>query len=186
MPAEKEATEESADEATAEAAASEEAETEEGEAAQGEEAAEGEAAEEAEASEPEEPQPTPEEIEQIKAERERIKLNNQRAQDEYNEKLAAGKKRVEELNARFGDWYYVIPNDVFKKVHLGRDQVIKSPEPAAGEAADKSAFGLPGGMIPGLPNIFGSSTKPADETPAEPAGEPDTAGQGDSAGEGEE
>ena len=57
-------------------------------------------------------------------------INKQR-ENQYQELLAAGRKRVDELNARFGDWYYVIPNDVFQKIHLGLAQVVtqkQSPE----------------------------------------------------------
>jgi len=45
--------------------------------------------------------------------------------DEYEEKIAKGQKTVDELNARFADWYYVISNDVYEKVHLGRDKIVK-------------------------------------------------------------
>lgn len=188
-----------AEESTTEAAETEDSSAEDEDAAE-----EGEGAEEAEGSEQgeeaaeEEPQPSRDEI---KAERARIKLNNQRAEDEYNEKVEAGQKRVEELNARFGDWYYVIPNDVFKKIHLGRDQVIKSAEPDEGETAqpDASAFGAPGAAIPGLPEIVGGQGTPAAEAPAESetaeeaasadeaesADEPDTDPTGEG-GEGEE
>lgn len=154
LPAEEETTEDATEESAEETSEDE---------ASGEQATEGEAAE------PEPPKPSREEIE---AERERIKLNNQRAQDEYNDKVEAGKKAVEELNERFGDWYYVIPNDVFKQVHLGRDQVITTPEPAegaqdaAGSDSNQSLFGNPGAMIPGLPNILSGSSG-AEQPPAE-------------------
>jgi hypothetical protein len=46
--------------------------------------------------------------------------------------------KVQELNFRFADWYYIIPDEVFKKVHLDRADLIqaKAGEPAAGEAGD--------------------------------------------------
>ncbi len=107
---------------------------------------------------------------QIEAERTRIEESNQRLQDEYQEKIEAGRKRVEELNARFGDWYYVIPNDVFKKIHLGREQVIEKKESAEeGEEETEPAapFGAPGGAIPGLPDlgIGGAEKTEAEESP---------------------
>jgi hypothetical protein len=43
----------------------------------------------------------------------------------YEEKVAAGKKTVDELNARFGDWYYVIPAESFNKLHLSRKELVK-------------------------------------------------------------
>jgi hypothetical protein len=64
----------------------------------------------------------------IKAERERVAKENKRKQDEYEEKVAAGRKHVKELNERFADWYYVISDDVYRKIHLGRDQVVKKKE----------------------------------------------------------
>ena len=77
--------------------------------------------------------------EQIQAERERIEKENQRKQDEYDRQVADGKKRVSELNARFADWYYVISNEVFQKLHLSRDELIKKKEPPAEEAKDSES-----------------------------------------------
>jgi hypothetical protein len=59
------------------------------------------------------------------AERRRIVRENKQKLDEYNEKIEAGKKRVEELNSRFSDWYYVISDDVYQKIHLDRAEIIK-------------------------------------------------------------
>lgn len=36
-----------------------------------------------------------------------------------------GKKRVEELNSRFANWYFVISDDVFRKIRLGQEQLIR-------------------------------------------------------------
>ncbi len=117
--------------------------------------------------------------EQIEAERKRIEENNKRAEEEYQEKIEAGKKRVEELNVRFGDWYYVIPNDVFKKIHLSRDEVIETTEPDADDAstaerADESLLGAPGAAIPGLPSIgpaIDDSSAATDDSATEDAAE---------------
>jgi hypothetical protein len=71
-----------------------------------------------------------------RAEIKRIKEENKRKEDEYNKKIADGEKRVKELNERFADWYYVISDGTYKKIHISRDQVIKKKtEPAkpAGE-----------------------------------------------------
>ena len=72
------------------------------------------------------------------AERARIETENKRRQDEYQQKIADGKKRVGELNARFADWYYIIADDVFRKIHLGRDEIVKKKEPPK---KDKDAKG---------------------------------------------
>ena len=99
--------------------------------------------EEAGASEPED------KIGPILAIREGIKQENERRQNEYQEKIAAGQKRVKELNERFGDWYYVIDNEVYKKIHLGSDQLIKKKEKEAAAETDSSAPAA--SSIPGLP-----------------------------------
>lgn len=65
---------------------------------------------------------------ELAAERERISKENNRKVEEYNEKVAAAEKRVRELQQRFGDWYYVISDDVYKKIHLGRADIIKERE----------------------------------------------------------
>ena len=54
--------------------------------------------------------------------------------------MEAGKKRVGELNARFADWYYVISDDVYQKIHLSRDQIVK-----------KKGAEVPAGDQPGNP-----------------------------------
>jgi hypothetical protein len=82
----------------------------------------------------------------IEAERQRIEKENKRKQDEYDEKIAAGKKHAEELNARFADWYYIISNDVYQKIHLGRDELIKKK----GQKNDKTGAAQ-GDSIPPLP-----------------------------------
>ncbi|MGA2034908.1 MAG: DUF4340 domain-containing protein [Thermoguttaceae bacterium] len=64
----------------------------------------------------------------LKAERERVEKENKRKKDEYDEKVKKGKEHVNELNARFADWYYVIADDVYKKIHLNRDLVVKKKE----------------------------------------------------------
>lgn len=56
---------------------------------------------------------------QAKAERERIEKENKSKQEDYDKKIADGKKKVEDLNARFADWYYVIDDSVYQKIHLG-------------------------------------------------------------------
>jgi hypothetical protein len=64
----------------------------------------------------------------LQAETERIKKENQRKEDEYNQKIEAGKKHVEELNHRFADWYYIISDAEYRKIHLSRGDVVKKKE----------------------------------------------------------
>lgn len=113
----------------------------------------------------------------IMAERKKIEEENQRLMDEYQSALAAGEKTVGDLNVRFGDWYFVISNDVYKQIHLGRGQVIKKKEAKADEAAaDDGTAGLP--QLPGATAIEeATESEGADEptTEAAPAGD-DAAG----------
>ena len=75
-------------------------------------------------------------------ERERIEKENQRKQEEYDEKLKKGKDRVKELNERFADWYYVISDEVYQKIHLSREDVVKKKEKEkADEKTDEGAVG---------------------------------------------
>ncbi len=90
------------------------------------------------------------ELKKIIAERKSIETENQRLLDEYQQKLDDGKKRVQELNERFGDWYYVISNDVYKKIHLGREQLINEKEK---EKTDKEENTPGGNPLSGLPNL---------------------------------
>jgi len=76
------------------------------------------------------------------AERQRIETENKRKLDEYEQKVKDGKKKVDDLNARFADWYYVISDDVYRKIHLGRDDIIKKKakeEKKDGAKKDESA-----------------------------------------------
>ncbi len=102
-----------------------------------------------------------EDLEKIIADRKRIEEANQRKLDEYKSKIDEGKEEVEELNQRFGDWYYVIANDIFQKIRLNRDDLVKAIETSDDESANATApgssnFGAPGTAIPGLPNLPGN------------------------------
>jgi hypothetical protein len=76
---------------------------------------------------------------------------------------------VAELNARFADWYYVISEDVYKKIHLGRNDIVKEASTASQEGFGVDAFrklesdglksssgsgtGTPPGLPPGFPGL---------------------------------
>ena len=115
-----------------------------------------------ESSDPSEAKDTSsEDLEKIIADRKRIEEANQRKLDEYKSKIDEGKKEVEELNDRFGDWYYVIANDIFKKIRLTRDDLVKAIDTSDDESANASSpgssnFGAPGTAIPGLPSLPGN------------------------------
>lgn len=96
--------------------------------------------------------PAEESAESIIARRKQIEQENQRKLDEYQSTIESGKKKVQELNERFGDWYYVIDNGVYKKIHLGRDELIQEKEPAEGEEGADGAESEDEGPA-GLPNL---------------------------------
>jgi hypothetical protein len=86
----------------------------------------------------------------LQAETDRVKKDNLRKQDEYNTKIEEGKKRVEELNDRFADWYYIISDAEYRKILLPRSEVIKKKEK---KEDSKDAAKLPPTMpqlIPGM------------------------------------
>ena len=84
-----------------------------------------------------------------KAKREAIEKQNTQKQDVYEEQLAEGRKKAEELNGRFADWYYVISESVFKKLRLGRKDIIQSKKDAD-KAKKAGAPKMPGGFAPDL------------------------------------
>ncbi len=148
LPAEEETPEETTEEGeTASETEASEAETPETEA--GEPASEG-----GDAESPEDAEAKAEERADIIAARKEIEQENQRRLDEHQEKIKKAKEQVAVLNERFGDWYYVISNDVFQQVHLGLDKVVMKKEEKKDDAAGAQ---VPAGGIPGLPNLpFGA------------------------------
>ena len=88
------------------------------------------------------------------AERERIEKQNRIKQDEYNDKVKAGQDRVKELNARFADWYYVVSDETYRKIHLGEDQIVKkkAPEKAADATLPANPF-PPAKSLPAAPRV---------------------------------
>lgn len=94
------------------------------------------------------------EREALVAAREAVELHNARLTDEYKNKVAAAKQRVEELNSRFGDWYYVIADETYKKIRLGRDEVINVAEKDEEKPVEDP--NAPGAPLTGLPDLSGA------------------------------
>jgi len=67
--------------------------------------------------------------------RRQVERENRRKQESFDEKVVEGKKRVEELNGRFADWYYIVSDEEFKKIHLNREAVIKAKAEPASDTA---------------------------------------------------
>jgi len=69
-----------------------------------------------------------------------------------------GQENVKDLNLRFGDWYFVVNDDVFRKIRLSKDKVVKKKEKKADAAAGAAGKNdAPPAGIPGLPSIPGAS-----------------------------
>ncbi|MEX0711454.1 MAG: DUF4340 domain-containing protein [Pirellulales bacterium] len=102
----------------------------------------GEPADAAQAVQPEDQQPAAESKQPAKpatkAQRERIEKESKRKQDDYNDQVKKGQERVKELNERFADWYYIISNDTYVKIHLSREDIVRK-KPSTKEAGDEDA-----------------------------------------------
>jgi hypothetical protein len=118
-------------------------------------------------------------LEELIKKRKEIETENQRKLDEYQDKIKKGKDREKELNDRFGDWYYVISDEVYKKIHLGRDDVIKKKE-AEKKEGDPAAPGAAGITVPDSPAAAETGDDaggtPDDATDAETKEAPDEPG----------
>lgn len=66
-------------------------------------------------------------------ERRRVEAENRRKQEQYDEQVKGAQKKVRDLNDRFADWYYVVSDKEYDKIHLGRDAMIQKKVPAADE-----------------------------------------------------
>ena len=101
-----------------------------------------------------------------------VERENRRRQDDYDAKVKAAQRRVRDLNARFADWYYIVPTKEYAKIHLNRAAVV---QPKGTDAADAgppgggSPFGAGGGAPFGPPRPRPAPTPPA---PVEPKDEP--------------
>lgn len=91
-------------------------------------------------SEPAKPANSDEQTAKIKAERERIEKENQRKLDAYKENRKKAADKVTELNGRFSEWYYVISEDVYRKLRLGKADLFKEREGTKEEGVGVDAF----------------------------------------------
>lgn len=66
----------------------------------------------------------------------------------YDDKVAAGKKKVDDLNYRLGSWYYVISGESFKTLRLARTDLVQPKTET--EAPKGPTMGLPSRGAPGV------------------------------------
>lgn len=72
----------------------------------------------------------------------RIRAANATKQKDFDDKLAKAQKRVNELNQRLADWYYVIDNKEYEKIRLDRPDFVKQKpkEDANATSGDRPAL----------------------------------------------
>ncbi|MGB7325797.1 MAG: hypothetical protein WBD31_13060 [Rubripirellula sp.] len=87
--------------------------------------------------------------ERLEAEQEKITKENQRMLDARKDQIEIAERKVRELNERFADWYYVIPEDTYSKLTIKREDLFESESEAA--AAEAPGQGGPQFNIPGFP-----------------------------------
>ena len=58
----------------------------------------------------------------------RIKSSNARKQKEYQDKVVKARQRAKELNQDLAGWYYVISDQVYKKIRLDRGTFVKNKD----------------------------------------------------------
>ncbi len=91
-----------------------------------------------------------EKMERLEAEQEKITKENQRKLDARKDRIEEAERRVRDLNARFADWYYVIPEDTYSQLRIKRDELFQSADEAALET-DAPPIGTPQFNFPGVP-----------------------------------
>lgn len=110
--------------------------------------------------------------EEIKKERERIESENKRKLEEYEEKIKKGKERVQQLNERFAEWYYVISDEVYRKIRLGRGDIVRKKAQTTSEQSSSESVGT------AAPSQSGQDESQVEQEPAKQPETQDQGGQG--------
>ena len=71
--------------------------------------------------------------------------------NELRDKYNRAKGKVSNLNFRFGDWYYIISESEYKKIRLGRADIVSETAEAQEQGYNIDAFRRleKGGLRPG-------------------------------------
>lgn len=88
-----------------------------------------------------------EKLELLEAEQEKITKANQRKLDERKDRLEDAQRRVRDLNERFADWYYVIPEDTYAMLRVSREELFGTSV----ETPQSPQTPVPQFSFPGLP-----------------------------------
>lgn len=81
-------------------------------------------------------------VDELKKEYETLRQKYDADLRAWEGKVKAGREKVEELNQRFGEWYYVISAENFSKLHPSRKELVKPKEGT--EAKGEAGAGKPG------------------------------------------
>ncbi|MBL9091827.1 MAG: hypothetical protein JNL96_11435 [Planctomycetaceae bacterium] len=81
-------------------------------------------------------------------ERKRIQSENEQNQKKYDDDVKAGREKAKQLNDQFAEWFYVVSDETFEKIHFDPQSVLEK-KPAEPAPAQPNAGGLPG--MPNLP-----------------------------------
>jgi hypothetical protein len=82
-------------------------------------------------------QPTDPVIEAARKARQAVIDANEQKRKDFEKKVADGQEKVKQLNARFADWYYVVPDSVYQKLKLKRADIVGGPSaPGATSSAE--------------------------------------------------
>jgi hypothetical protein len=106
---------------------------------------------------------------QKKMDAEQDKTEYEQKKKERDRKIEEGRKKAKELEARYGQWFYVVSNESASKVRLTRADLVKKPEPKKeGEPAPGST------PAPGNEGPVGNPVPapPATPAPANPVEAP--------------
>lgn len=110
--------------------------------------------------------------EELKSKYQAELLKYEADEKDWTSKEKSGKEKAEELNRRFGEWYYVISSDIVSKLRLSHEELIRDKK--ADSTGGQGGLGAPGsplGQPPGGANLedllkhAGEGTEPADDTP---------------------
>ena len=84
----------------------------------------------------------------LEATQEKITKSNQRMLDARKDQLAEAEKKVRDLNARFADWYYVIPETTYTQLSISQEDLLKveteTPAPAGNPMQGGPQLQMPG------------------------------------------
>ena len=63
------------------------------------------------------------------AEKAKIEAANSAKQQEYDTRVTEGQQRAETLEGRFNDWYYVVSDAEYQKIHLAWEKIVQKKKP---------------------------------------------------------